>query len=170
MRCAFWAWAETELGNFLVATTERGVCFLALNDAGAVQALKDFVRGVDPAASVRRDDDRLEQAVRELAEYAAGDRRAFDLALDLHGTPFQVAVWNELARIPFGETRTYGQIARAVGRPRGAQAVGAANGRNPVPIIVPCHRVLASDGIGGFSGGLERKHQLLAHEGVLLGF
>ena len=170
MRCAFWAWAETELGTFLVATTERGVCFLGLNEESALQKLKDFVASVDPSAPVRRDDDLLEQAVRELTEYASGSRRTFDVALDLHGTPFQVAVWNELARIPFGETRTYGQIARAVGRPRGAQAVGGANGRNPIPIIVPCHRVLAGDGIGGFSGGLDRKHQLLAHEGVLLGF
>ena len=92
----------------------------------------------------------------------------FDLDLDLRGTPFQLRVWDELQRIPQGEVRTYGELAASLGQPGAGRAVGGANGRNPIPLIVPCHRVVASDGLGGFTGGLEWKERLLAHEGVLL--
>ena len=95
-----------------------------------------------------------------------GDEREFDVPLGLAGTPFQMDVWNELARISYGETISYGELARRVGRPGGPRAVGQANGRNPVPIIVPCHRVVASKGIGGYGGGLAIKRALLALEGV----
>ncbi len=102
---------------------------------------------------------------RELDEYFAGRRRAFDLVLAPAGTPFQLAVWEELRRIPFGGTTTYGELARRVGRPTAARAVGAAVGRNPISIIVPCHRVVGSDGaLTGFAGGLDRKRALLALE------
>jgi O-6-methylguanine DNA methyltransferase len=107
----------------------------------------------------------LGEAARQLGEYFAGVRRAFDLPLDLRGTPFQLRVWNALLRIPYGETRTYGQLAAALGQPGAARAVGAANGANPVGIIVPCHRVVAAGGgLGGFGGGLDRKRFLLALE------
>ena len=108
----------------------------------------------------------LTQAARELEEYFAGTRTGFEVPLELDGTPFQREVWNELTRIGYGETITYGELARRVGRPRGPRAVGQANGRNPVPIIVPCHRVVASGGIGGYGGGLKVKRALLALEGV----
>jgi len=106
---------------------------------------------------------------RELDEYFRGKRRNFTLPLDLRGTPFQVSCWNALLAIPYGETRTYADIARAVGRPKGFRAVGLANNRNPVAIVVPCHRVIASDGtLCGYGGGLDVKRKLLELEGVRL--
>jgi methylated-DNA-[protein]-cysteine S-methyltransferase len=101
----------------------------------------------------------------QLDEYFAGDRTTFDLPLDLAGTEFQLAAWRALAAIPYGETRTYAEQARTIGCPKAVRAVGAANGRNPISIILPCHRVIGSDGaLHGFGGGLEVKRALLAHE------
>jgi methylated-DNA-[protein]-cysteine S-methyltransferase len=108
----------------------------------------------------------LKETATQLEEYFAGERTEFDLRMELDGTPFQKDVWAELARIPYGETISYGELARRVGRPKGPRAVGQANGRNPIAIIVPCHRVLASNGIGGYGGGLPCKRALLALEGV----
>jgi methylated-DNA-[protein]-cysteine S-methyltransferase len=104
----------------------------------------------------------LAAASRQLTEYFAGERRVFDVPIDLHGTPFQVKVWRSLATIPYGETTTYGAQARRLGDPRKARAVGAANGKNPVSIILPCHRVIGADGtLTGFGGGLVTKQALL---------
>jgi methylated-DNA-[protein]-cysteine S-methyltransferase len=101
----------------------------------------------------------------QLAEYFAGERREFDLPLAPQGSGFQVQVWRALLRIPYGETCSYGDIARVVGRPSASRAVGAANGRNPIPIIVPCHRVIGSNGsLTGYGGGLPVKRWLLDHE------
>ena len=100
-----------------------------------------------------------------LERYARGEALEFDLALDLRGTPFQLDVWRALRTIPGGATSTYAGLARALGRPGAARAVGAAAGANPLPVIVPCHRLLAADGLGGFSGGLALKRALLALEG-----
>lgn len=112
----------------------------------------------------------IRACVRELGEYFAGARRKFDFALDLRGTEFQLACWRALLAIPYGETRTYADIARAVGRPQGFRAVGMANNRNPVAIVVPCHRVIASDGsLCGYGGGLEIKRKLLELEGAISG-
>jgi methylated-DNA-[protein]-cysteine S-methyltransferase len=108
----------------------------------------------------------LKETANQLEEYFAGERTEFDVPMELDGTPFQQEVWQELSRIPYGETISYGELARRVGRPNGPRAVGQANGRNPIPIIVPCHRVLASNGIGGYGGGLPMKRTLLAVEGV----
>jgi methylated-DNA-[protein]-cysteine S-methyltransferase len=105
------------------------------------------------------------QSLGEIAEYLAGRRQKFTVPLDLEGTPFQLQVWNALRRIPYGETRSYGEIARAVGRPKAARAVGMANHSNPVAIVVPCHRVIAADGsLGGYAGGLDLKTALLRLE------
>lgn len=112
----------------------------------------------------------MQPYVRELEEYFAGHRRAFSFPLDLRGTDFQLACWRALIAIPYGETRTYADIARAVGRPLGFRAVGMANNRNPVAIVVPCHRVIASDGtLCGYGGGLDIKRKLLELEGALSG-
>ncbi len=106
-----------------------------------------------------------ETAASQLREYFGGDRQTFDVALDLAGTDFQRLVWGALTDILFGETRAYGDLAEAIGRPRAARAVGAATGRNPAPVIVPCHRVVGAKGaLTGFAGGLEAKRLLLAHE------
>lgn len=108
----------------------------------------------------------LRHAERELGEYFAGERTSFSVPLDMVGTDFQKAVWNALLTIPFGETRSYGEIARQVGRPTAFRAVGAANGQNPLSIIAPCHRVIGSDGsLTGFGGGLPAKQYLLGLEG-----
>jgi methylated-DNA-[protein]-cysteine S-methyltransferase len=108
----------------------------------------------------------LRQAQRELAEYFAGRRRRFDVALAPEGTPFQRAVWKAISTVAFGETISYGELARRAGHPGSARAAGAATGRNPVGIIVPCHRIMGANGaLTGYAGGLERKRALLALEG-----
>lgn len=113
-------------------------------------------------------DNILKDAVRQLDEYFAGRRRAFDLSLELAGTEFQKRVWRELCKIGFGRTTSYGEIARRIGKPQSCRAVGAANGRNPISIIVPCHRIIGADGtLTGYGGGLETKRWLLELEGVL---
>jgi len=112
----------------------------------------------------------LQPYARELEEYFAGQRRQFTFPLDLRGTEFQLACWRALLQIPYGETRSYADIARAVGKPSGFRAVGMANNRNPVAIVVPCHRVIASDGtLCGYGGGLNVKRKLLELEGALTG-
>lgn len=112
----------------------------------------------------------LDAVATQLEQYFAGDRVVFDVPLDLHGTDFQVSVWRALAEIPFGETSTYGDQAARIGRPKAARAVGAANGRNPVSIVLPCHRIVGKDGsLTGFAGGLETKRFLLDHERAIAG-
>jgi methylated-DNA-[protein]-cysteine S-methyltransferase len=107
----------------------------------------------------------LDEAARQLRAYFAGDLRRFELPLDLAGTEFQVAAWRALADIPYGTTISYGEQARRLGRPRAVRAVGAANGRNPLPIVLPCHRIVGADGsLVGFGGGLSLKRRLLEHE------
>jgi methylated-DNA-[protein]-cysteine S-methyltransferase len=109
----------------------------------------------------------LPAAVRQLQEYFAGTRRKFDLPLRMRGTDFQQRVWRELTAIPYGETWSYGQLAKRLGNPNASRAVGLANGRNPIAVIVPCHRVIGADGsLTGFGGGLPRKQWLLTHEGL----
>jgi methylated-DNA-[protein]-cysteine S-methyltransferase len=115
----------------------------------------------------RRDAAALREPRNQLLAYFAGELRAFDLPLQPQGTTFQVKVWNCLALIPFGETRSYATIAADIDAPRAVRAVGAANGRNPLPIVLPCHRVIGSDGsLTGFGGGLPLKRFLLRHEGL----
>ena len=110
----------------------------------------------------------LRRAARQLTEYFAGKRISFDLPLDLRGTPFQLAAWRSLAEIPYGSTLSYGQQAALIGRPKAVRAVGRANGRNPVPIVLPCHRIVGADGsLTGFGGGLDLKLDLLRREGAL---
>ena len=113
----------------------------------------------------KRDDARWRDATTQLREYFAGQRRDFDIPLDVDGTEFQMKVWSALRKIPFGLTASYGDIARKIGNPKAMRAVGLANGRNPVSIVVPCHRVIGADGsLTGYGGGLERKRFLLALE------
>lgn len=118
----------------------------------------------------QRDDARLAAARRQLEEYFAGTRRRFELPLHAHGTEFQRAVWRALADVPFAGTCSYAAIALGIGNPKGVRAVGLANGRNPISIIVPCHRVVGSNGsLTGYGGGLDRKAWLLAHEQQVAG-
>ena len=127
--------------------------------------MEDHARGPLQDASWVQDEALLAPARHQLAEYFAGERTSFDAPLSMDGTPFQRRVWEALASIPFGQTITYGELARRVGLPSGARAVGGANARNPVSIIVPCHRVIGIDGsLTGYAGGEERKRWLLAFE------
>ena len=159
-----------------------GPLFLAVSDRGLValefdarlpgqQTIRPNPRDLRAESKhIRFADSRdgLHAYTRELEEYFADDRRAFTFALDLRGTDFQVDCWRALLEIPYGETRTYADIARAVGRPQGFRAVGMANNRNPIAIVIPCHRVIASDGtLCGYGGGLEIKRKLLELEGAL---
>ena len=134
--------------------------FIETTEAGIARLLFDQPAGVDGAPDGSHP--HIRDAARQLAEYFARTRRAFQLPLDLRGTQFQLAIWNALIRIPYGETRSYGQLAVELGHAGAARAVGAANGSNPVSIIVPCHRVVAAGGgLGGYGGGLARKRFLL---------
>ncbi len=152
---------------FDTLATPVGTLTLVADEQGLRQV--SFERG--DKASVAQDHwqhapERLTAARTQLLEYFAGARREFDLALHAAGTEFQLRVWATLRRIPFGRTASYRDIATAIEAPAAVRAVGAANGRNPLPIIVPCHRVIGADGrLVGFSAGLERKRWLLIHEG-----
>src|SRR6185437_14116566 len=111
-----------------------------------------------------------EEAIGQLEEYFAGRRRAFDLDLDLRGTDFQRRVWEAVAAVPYGQTRSYADVARAVGNGKAVRAVGAANGANPLPLVIPCHRIIGSGGgLHGYGGGLDVKARLLELEGVIIG-
>jgi len=113
--------------------------------------------------------DSVNNAITQLDEYFVGSRRDFELPLDLQGTEFQVAAWNALADIPYGRTASYGQQAASIGRPKAVRAIGGANGRNPVAIVLPCHRIVGADGsLTGFGGGIEVKKWLLDHEQSIL--
>jgi methylated-DNA-[protein]-cysteine S-methyltransferase len=129
---------------------------------GDGHALRGLYMSGRPDASWQRDDEAYATARAQLGEYFAGTRTEFALELDMRGTDFQRKVWDALLTIPYGETRSYGEVARQIGRPDRARAVGAANGQNPIAVIVPCHRVIGSDGsLVGYGGGLERKRILL---------
>ena len=148
-----------------------GLLTLIASDAGLRAILwngDDPARAGLGAASLHETDDYssvLDATGSQLDAYFAGERTSFDLPLDLQGTPFQQDAWRALAEIPFGQTRSYAQQAALLGRPRAFRAVGAANGRNPVSIVLPCHRVVGSDGsLTGFAGGVETKRWLLEHE------
>jgi methylated-DNA-[protein]-cysteine S-methyltransferase len=149
---------ESPIGTLRVQATEEGLVGVYLPEMEAPAA---------HAAGGGEGHPVLQRAREQLAAYFAGERKAFDLPLAPEGTAFQRAVWRALGEIPFGETRSYAEIAKGIGRPSASRAVGAANGRNPVAIIVPCHRVVGADGsLTGYAGGLACKEWLLRHEGV----
>ena len=154
--CMHWSDVETPVGTLRLVADATGLRQVRL--VGAPDAVPSgWVRSDDALAFVRA----------QLAEYFAGTRRAFDLPLAPEGSPFDHATWDALRGIPHGETISYAELARRVGRPGAARAVGGANGRNPLAIVIPCHRVVASDGtLGGYAGGLDMKRLLLSLEGV----
>jgi O-6-methylguanine DNA methyltransferase len=157
--------SDSPIGALRFASTEQGLAYLELAHANG-RGLAGWLLRCAPGATTREGFAPNRAAVRQVLEFLEGKRTEFDLPLDLRGTPFQLAVWRALLEIPYGETRAYADVARRVGRPRAVRAVGAANGANPVPLVVPCHRVIASDGgLGGYGGGLELKARLLAIEG-----
>jgi methylated-DNA-[protein]-cysteine S-methyltransferase len=145
------------LGSLLLAASGQGLCGLYFEEHRHFRGAQGWVE--------MRDHPHLQRAAEQLDDYFAGKRRVFDLPLDLAGTPFQQKVWAQLPQVPYGATVSYLLHARAVGAGHAVRAVGTAIGRNPVSIIVPCHRILGSDGaLAGYAGGLERKRYLLAFE------
>jgi methylated-DNA-[protein]-cysteine S-methyltransferase len=156
-----------------------GPLTFAVNEDGALLFLS-FLEGHYPTTieedlagegyTCLADPARTAHVRRQLAEYASGERTTFDLPVVLVGTEWQKAVWRELMQVPFGETRTYGELARSLGRPQASRAVGRANGTNRIPLVIPCHRIIGADGsLTGFGGGLHLKTALLTHEGVTVG-
>jgi O-6-methylguanine DNA methyltransferase len=165
---------DSPVGPLFLATSHKGLVALEFDRRlPGQQTIRPNPRDLrEESAGVRfeESENATRSYVRELEEYFAGKRREFSFPLDLRGTDFQLACWQALLAIPYGETRSYADIARAVGRPQGFRAVGMANNRNPVAIVVPCHRVIASDGtLCGYGGGLEVKRRLLELEGALSG-
>lgn len=156
-----WATAPTDLGQMLVAATDKGICRLSFDEDESVLARRF------PKAVIEHGGAAMADLVQRTVEAVNQPERPHDLPLDVRGTAFQEAVWRELQRIPAGETRTYSQIAAAVGRPAAVRAAGTANGDNAVAVLIPCHRVIRTDGtLGGYAYGLDRKARLLEREGV----
>ncbi len=161
-------WSRLEYKNWMLhlAATDNGLCCITLpNDA--LDTFDQWMTKHTPHGRLVHDEPRLARYGRQLMEYFAGTRREFTFPLDLRGTPFQIAVWRALLQIPYGETRSYSEIATTIGRVAAVRAVGAANGANPIPLVIPCHRVIGKNGtLTGYRGGLDVKAELLRLEGV----
>ncbi len=155
---------ETPEGRMACASTERGLCFIRLPRASG-RGFAGWLRRFAPEARVAPGFAPNRAAIAQIQDYLAGKREDFRLDLDLRATDFQIRVYAALLAIPYGETRSYGEVAQAIGQPGAWRAVGTASGANPLPLVVPCHRVVAARGkLGGFGGGLPLKRRLLALE------
>ena len=153
---------DSVLGTVSVISTPGGVSRVIVGR----EVFKGYLSALGGAKLIRGGE--AERSAMEIRLYLEGKIRGFRSRLDLSsGTPFQISVWKELLKIPYGEVRTYGEIAKGIGNPKAARAVGRAVGANPIPIIIPCHRVVATDGLGGYSCGIEIKKALLRREGVI---
>jgi AraC family transcriptional regulator of adaptative response/methylated-DNA-[protein]-cysteine methyltransferase len=158
-----WTHFDSPLGQMLIAATAKGICRLTFDDS------EDSLRSLFPRATIVRDEGALKQLIEGALEAIERPLLAPELPIDVAGTAFQEAVWRELRKIPVGETRSYADIAAAIGHPKAVRAVGSANRDNHVCVLIPCHRVIRSDGsLGGYGGGIERKRKLLAAEGQVL--
>jgi methylated-DNA-[protein]-cysteine S-methyltransferase len=166
-----WQAVETRFGTFHVAAVDGHVVQSSLPGTPRESFLADLEsRHPTVRFAQDRSDPALSAACAQLSEYAEGRRRTFDVPVRLEGTAFQRKVWDALAQIPFGQTRSYGDIAQAIGRPGASRAVGQANHHNPVAPIIPCHRVITGTGtLGGYGGGMDLKRLLLEHEGAQVG-
>lgn len=163
---------DTPLGMIDLAFTPQGLCSLEIKNSGDdfPVLIPGLIHGATEQPPPPRIRDMVNDALEEFYRFFAGLVTTFaDIPLDLQGTPFQLQVWGELRQIPWGATVSYQELARRLGKPKAARAVGQACGRNPIPLIIPCHRVVAGDGsLGGYSGGLARKRWLLEHERVVI--
>ncbi len=161
-----YAIADSSAGRLVIATTRQGLCWIGIHDS--VKYLESELRKDHPQAEVSRDDAQTRELARMIVAEITNDSSALELPLDIRATPFQLAVWRELCAIPRGATRSYGEIARQLGRPDASRAVGHANGSNPLAVIIPCHRAIGSNGaLTGYRWGLEYKRRLLEHERAL---
>jgi O-6-methylguanine DNA methyltransferase len=157
---------ESAIGELGVASSEAGLAYVALPRANG-RGLAGWHRRHAPNEDMRVGYEANRLAIAQITEFLEGKRKCFDLPLDARGTEFQMAVWREVGAIPYGECLSYAEVARRIGKPNAVRAVGAANGANPLALIVPCHRVVASNGqLQGYAGGLDLKAKLLAMEGT----
>lgn len=159
-------WSVLNSGNWqlYLAASEQGVCYIG-GQHESFDHLVEWMNSRYPQAVLERNDERLQPYTEELTEYLQGDRMSFTMTLDIQGTSFQRAVWRTLCEIPYGETRTYSEIAAYLQKPKAARAVGTAIGANPILITVPCHRVIGKNGhMTGYRGGLDMKKRLLQVE------
>jgi AraC family transcriptional regulator of adaptative response/methylated-DNA-[protein]-cysteine methyltransferase len=157
--------ADCPLGRVLVAASPKGLCMVSIGKSDS--ALEDRLMSAFPTATVKRNDRAMAAMRRGVVRRISGKDLDEKMPLDLIGTPFQVAVWKEMLRIPAGRVASYADVARNIGRPKAFRAVAQACGANPVPVVVPCHRVVASGGkLGGYTGGIDKKLFLLSAEGV----
>jgi methylated-DNA-[protein]-cysteine S-methyltransferase len=162
----YWTWLVHEYWNIYMAATSNGLCYVGSQNK-PFELLADWAAGRFPGSSLVQDDERLQPYASELIEYFLGERKSFTVPFDCHGTSFQLAVWNALCNIPYGQTRSYSDIANQIHKPASVRAVGAAIGANPVLITVPCHRVIGKNGsLTGYRGGLDMKMKLLQLESV----
>lgn len=153
------------LGEMIAGATENGVCFLEWHDRGGVERIKQRVEKRYKLPLKSGNNGHVDELEKEVGEYFAGRLTRFGVPLDIKGTPFERKTWEQLLAIPYGETRTYGRMADLLGKPRASRAVGRANGANYISIVVPCHRVIESNGgLGGYGGGIKRKRYLLELE------
>lgn len=160
----YWADCESPMGRIRIASTERGLAYVELPHANGC-GLRGWLHRHSPGSDLRSSSDANQAYTEQITEYFEGTRERFDFELDIRATDFQRDVYEEVGRIPYGVCRSYAEIAEAVGRPRAVRAVGAANSSNPVPLVVPCHRVIASNGnLHGYAGGPTMKARLLAME------
>ncbi len=163
--CVHIAWIETPVGPMVAGATDRGICLLEFSDRRMLETQLGRVRKWCGDAAVPGENDHIREMRTQLAAYFAGELREFTVPLDVSGTPFQEKVWAALRTIPYGKTWSYGELARFLGIPTGTRAVARANGDNRVAIVIPCHRVIGSDGeLTGYGGGLWRKRALLQRE------
>lgn len=165
----YWSRLQEASWGLYLAATERGLAFIG-SSGGPLDELTAWANRRYPGSSLTQDDRRLAPYAAELSEYFRGERQNFTLVFDLQGTPFQQDVWKALGSIPFGQTRTYTDIAQSIGKPAAVRAVGTAIGANPLLITVPCHRVIGKNGtLTGYRGGLEMKTRLLELEQAAIG-
>ncbi|QQK78244.1 methylated-DNA--[protein]-cysteine S-methyltransferase [Salicibibacter cibarius] len=159
---------ESPIGTLTLVATDKGLSQLLFGDFNETGAkIRTWMAKRNMRREIIRDDAYFTEATKQLQEYFHGERQAFNLPVDMQGTSFQKSVWEVLQRIPYGETQSYKQVAVAIHSPKAVRAIGSANNKNPLPIIVPCHRVIGSNGaIVGYGGGIEKKKKLLELEGA----
>lgn len=160
----FYTIMDSSIGRLVIASTDRGLIRILLPGEKSSDSLARLQKAY-PGEAIIENRDKNRDAVKQLREYFEGTRTVFSLPMELRGTEFQKSVWKTVARVPYGQTKSYGDIAREIRKPKACRAVGAANGANPIPIVIPCHRIIGSNGsMTGFGGGIPLKEKLLGME------
>ncbi|MGO4887608.1 methylated-DNA--[protein]-cysteine S-methyltransferase [Anaerobacillus sp. MEB173] len=165
----FYGEMDSPLGPLTIVSSSQGVCHIEFGSIEqTLPQLKGWLKKHFLKFELILNQEKSQPVITQLQEYFSGERYQFDLSLDLVGTPFQIRVWEALQKIDYGETRSYKQLAQDIGAPKAVRAIGGANNKNPIPIIIPCHRVIGSNGaMVGYGGGLDKKEHLLEIEGSL---